>query len=450
MAPKGAFMRSKMFGFFRSKKDKSFQKPSKGSGWKSLFVHEPFAGAWQKGESLKKETSLSHYAVFSCVSLISQDIAKLPFIYTYKKDGVEQHGEHKCLQALRKPNGYQNHIQFKESWLISKLLNGNSYILKNRKGREVVGYYVLDPNKVTPLVTDGGDVYYELKTDNLAGIQEETIIVPASEIIHDRWNCFFHPLVGLSPVFAASKSIEQGLKIQTNSSTFFGNKAVPSGILTAPGQISDDSAKRMKDHWEKNYSGDGAGKVAVLGDGLKFEAMAMTALDSQLIEQLQMTAEIICSVFKVPPYIAGVSDKRIQNSVEEVYLEYYQKALQHHIESMEASLDDGIGFDGVKQSIDLDTKKLMRMDTLNRYKSHTEALRGAWKTINEVRAEEGFLKVTGGDTPYLQQQNYSLEALSKRDAKDDPFSKDVQSVPKEQEDAEEELIKGIIAGLKHG
>jgi hypothetical protein len=29
--------------------------------------------------------------------------------------------------------------------------------------------------------------------------------------------------------------------------------------------------------------------------------------------------------------------------------------------------------------------------------------------------------VKGGKSPYLQQQNYSLEALAKRDAQDDPF-----------------------------
>ena len=30
--------------------------------------------------------------------------------------------------------------------------------------------------------------------------------------------------------------------------------------------------------------------------------------------------------------------------------------------------------------------------------------------------------VEGGDSPYLQQQNYSLEALAKRDAASDPFA----------------------------
>jgi phage portal protein BeeE len=34
--------------------------------------------------------------------------------------------------------------------------------------------------------------------------------------------------------------------------------------------------------------------------------------------------------------------------------------------------------------------------------------------------------VDGGDTPYLQQQNYSLSALNKRDALEDPFKSQPQ------------------------
>ena len=423
--------------------------PAGNGNWRSLVIGDIFTGGWQEGKELKKETLLTHYAVFSCLSLISQSIAQLPFIFVKKNaHGVLRRVESDKLNSLRKPNYYQNHIQFKEAWMLSKLMYGNTYVLKIRDRYDVIiGHHILDPKSVTPLVSDGGHVYYKLAKDKLAKTDE--VIVPSSEIIHDRFNCLFHPLVGVSPLYAASASVKQGLKIQENSSTFFSNKAVPSGLLTAPGLINDDTAKRMKEHWESNYSGNGAGKVAVLGDGLKFEPMSMTALDSQLIEQLKLTADVVCALFKVNPYLAGISDKRPQETVEGIYLEYLQKTLQFHIESMEAVLDDSQDLDGISESIDLDTANILRMDTLNRYKSHNEGLKGAFKTINEVRAEEGLDPVIGGDTPYLQQQNYSLQALAKRDAKEDPFTKSSNDPkPEEVEDMEKELIKGLIAGFK--
>jgi FtsZ-binding cell division protein ZapB len=42
---------------------------------------------------------------------------------------------------------------------------------------------------------------------------------------------------------------------------------------------------------------------------------------------------------------------------------------------------------------------------------------------NEARFKENLPSVVGGDSCYLQQQNYSLEALAKRDAQQDPFTK---------------------------
>ena len=43
-------------------------------------------------------------------------------------------------------------------------------------------------------------------------------------------------------------------------------------------------------------------------------------------------------------------------------------------------------------------------------------------TPNEARATINLPPVAGGDTVYRQQQDFSLMALSKRDAKEDPFA----------------------------
>src|SRR4029077_20481945 len=118
----------------------------------------------------------------------------------------------------------------------------------------------------------------------------------------------YHPLLGVSPISACGLAATQGLNIQNNSATFFQNGSRPSGVLTAPATISDETAKRLKDHWEKEYTGVNSGKVAVLGDGLQYHAMTMSAHDSELINQLKWTSETICSVFHVPGYMVGAHE----------------------------------------------------------------------------------------------------------------------------------------------
>lgn len=393
--------------------------PVSGRGWWPL-VRESYAGAWQQNVEVSFDSVLSNHADFACRTLIASDIAKLRVkLVAQDSDGIWTETKNPAYSPfLRKPNHFQNRIQFFESWVLSKLQRGNTCMLKQRDGRGVVVRgYILDPGLVTPLVADSGDVFYELRTDNLSGLPER-IVVPAREIIHDRFNCFFHPLVGLSPIFAGGMAAMQGLAIQDSSTKFFQNGAQPGGVLTAPGSIGDETAARLKEYWDTNFSGANRGKVAVVGDGLKYEAMTAKATDSQLIEQLKWTAEVVCSTYHVPPYKIGVGALPSYNNVQALNTEYYSQCLQKHIEDIELCLDEGLGMaEGIGTEFDLDG--LLRMDSVTQMEVLEKA--SGVMTIDEKRRKLDLKKVKGGNSVYLQQQNYSLAALAKRDAQEDPF-----------------------------
>ncbi|WP_032319584.1 phage portal protein, partial [Escherichia coli] len=108
-------------------------------GWRSLFqaVAEPFAGAWQQGVKADPETVLSFHAVFSCISLISQDIAKmrLRLMQTDVQGIRREKRQGDTARLCRRPNAQQNRIQFFELWLNSKLRHGNTVVLKIRTPR---------------------------------------------------------------------------------------------------------------------------------------------------------------------------------------------------------------------------------------------------------------------------------------------------------------------------
>jgi HK97 family phage portal protein len=196
---------------------------------------------------------------------------------------------------------------------------------------------------VKPLVAPDGSVYYQLSRDDLAGVGEQ-VVVPASEIIHDTMCPLFHPLCGVSPLIACGLAAMQGLSIQANATRFFENGAMPGGVLSAPGTIDDVTAARLKEHWEQNYTGSNAGRVAVLGDGLKYEKMAMTAVESQMIEQLKWTAETVCSCFHVPAYMVGVGTPPAYNNVEALNQQYYSQCLQRSSSPSSCSLMKGSAF----------------------------------------------------------------------------------------------------------
>jgi phage portal protein BeeE len=71
---------------------------------------------------------------------------------------------------------------------------------------------------------------------------------------------------------------------------------------------------------------------------------------------------------------------------------------------------------------EFDTANLLRMDTVTQITAIRDAVGAGVMAPDEGRALLDLGKVPGGKSPYLQQQNYSLEALAKRDAQADPFA----------------------------
>ena len=385
------------------------------------IVREPFAGAWQRNMEWTTDSVLAHHAVYACISRIAQDIGKLrPKLVQQDASGIWREVTNTAHSpVLRRPNRFQNHIQFKEWWATSKLLHGNAYVLLERDARGAVrAMYLLDPTRVRVLVAPDGGVFYELSTDNLAGVEQDTVAIPGREIIHDRINCLFHPLVGTSPIFACGTAANMGVQIQENSSAFFGNGSNPSGILSAAVPITPEKSAQLSELWNSRFGRDKSGGVAVLGDGMKFEPMRMSATDSQLIEQLKWTAETVCSTFHVPSFKIGVGAQPTYQNGEILNQIYYSDCLQAPIEQMELCLDQAFGFEtpteGRQLGVELDLDGLLRMDGATQIDTLVKGVRGGVLTPNGARRKLDEPPLEGGDTIYLQHQDYPMEKVFNR------------------------------------
>jgi HK97 family phage portal protein len=384
-------------------------------GWMPI-VHEPYTGAWQKNDELRLETVLANPVVFRCVSLIASDIGKLPCrLVAVDANGIWHETTSPAFSpVLRVPNRYQTPAQFFEAWMFSKLLWGNTYVLKDRDQRGVVTtLYVLDPCRVKPLVSPDGAVYYELQTNDLAGIptSEGTLVVPAKEIIHDRWNCAFHPLVGLSPLYACGGAAAQGLAMQSASTSFFSSGGRPSGMLIAPTEIDPETARRLSETWHNL----GSGKTAIVGNGMKYEAVGASAEESQWIEQAGWTAKTIAGCFGVPISMVDSSQQPPYANNEASTLQYHSQCLQTHLTKIEDALDAGLELPA-PYGTEFDLDDLIWMDTATKTKAAHDAISAGAMSPNEARLKYfGLGPVPGGDTPYLQAQYWPLADLAARE-----------------------------------
>lgn len=391
-------------------------------------IRESFTGAWQKNVTVDRQPDiLANPSVYSCVTGISSDIAKNRILLSQNQDGiwVEVPTGSPYWPVLRKPNHYQNRIQFIQGWITSKLLAGNTYVLKERDQRGIVTrLYVLDPLRVRPLIADDGSIYYRLEKDALSHVADinaqfdtDSPVVPASEIIHDMMPYLWHPLVGVSPLYAAAMSATLGNKISTSSTALFGNAARPGGMLLVPGHITDIQANKLKEAFESGFSGANVGRIAILSDGMKFEPMILTAEANKTVDQYKLTIEDIARAFHYPIWKLTGQFPAYSSGPQALTQMYYAECLHPLIEELELCLDEGLEFPlALNYGTELDLENLMRMDTASLYEINGKGVNGGWLSPDEARARANYKPVPGGSSPMMQQQNWSLEQLEDRKA----------------------------------
>lgn len=384
-------------------------------GWWPI-VREPYTGAWQLNDPMTTESALSTPSAFAVVSRIASDISKIapPLLLEQDDNGFWTETTNSAYTpVLRRPNRYQTSQQFHERVVLSLLLHGNAYVLKSRDARGVVNaLYLLEPSRVKVLVAPDGAVYYELQPNDLAGIPNDAppVVVPARELIHMRWNCLFHDLMGISPLYALSGVVTQAQTIQANSTTFFGKGGRPAGVLIAPTKLDPLSAQRIKAdaaNWK-------TGEQLVLENGMKYEPVSTTAVQSQLIEQLGWTEEKICEVFGMPISILNSAKQPPYANAEASQLQYKSECLEVHLTTIANGWTEGLELPSYLK-IEFDDTLLIWMDTATRTNAAKVAI-VAGMSPNEVRATYfGLGPVPGGELPYLQQQNWPVSTLAERD-----------------------------------
>ena len=419
-------------------------------GWR--VIHEPYTGAWQKNDELKRGDIACYPALYACLNRITQDIGKLPFsLRRLGSNGIWVESENPAYSpVLRKPNGYQTAQQFRESWVLSKLIDGNTFVLKVRDdSNKVRQLFVLDPCRVEPMVSESGRVFYRLSYGSPNNLLPESyggeqITVPASEIIHDRINTFHHQLLGVPPLCAAALAAGKNIRILRNSSSFFENAANPGGLVSGPAGLSEEDADKLQEMFNTRYSGDNSGKIAVIGADLRFTPFAFKAADSQLVEQMRYSDEQICQPFGIPPFKIGIGSIPAGLGVDAINLLYHEDALSGHIEAMENLLDEALGLPA-DWGIWLDTEPLFRMDEGKKADVATKLVGGGVETPNEGRLRFNLPPLEGGDTVYMQQQDFPLDQVRKNkivDAEQNPIAPEP---PVAGDDTQEQIERGIRA-----
>lgn len=362
-------------------------------------VLEPFAGAWQQGKALDVQDVTSYPTLFAVLDRVSTDIGKLP--WHVKQRGSDGVGRIVANAKLERPNAFQTPSQFRRAWVLALLQQGNAVVLKEPD------LIVLDWQRVTPMLSNSGEVFYQIATPDKsllpAPYAGQTLTVPASAVMHDRGACLYHELIGVPPLTAAYLPAAKNWHILDNAKTRFAKGNELGGLLTVPAGLSDDDAKKLRDYWQTTDPQ----TVRVVGADAKFTPFDGKSTDAQLVEQLQLSDKQICAPFHVPPFLVGAESLPSGQRPDQYLDVYFKLALQHIIDGIETLLTAGLGLpDG--QYVEIDTSALLRMDQSTRGTFYKDMVAGGIYTRNEARRAFDLPPVDGGDVITVQAQDVPL------------------------------------------
>ena len=351
------------------------------------------------GTSVTQDTSLRLSAVYACVRLISDTISTLPYDQFIRRDGQRFPYRPKD-RWVDSPSTQMPKTTFWKQVLISMLLDGNAYVHITRDGGEIIDLTPLNPTQVVPRRVNGRK-FYEVNGGDL--------ILENDDVLHLTEMLMPGEEKGVSRIQQAREALGLGLALEEFAATFFGNGAYAGGVLEFPDKLSPEQRKEVREAWNSVHQGPRrAHRVGVLWGGGKFNPLTVNPAESQLIDQRKFAIEEVARIFRVPPFMLGMSENAAMAfaSIEQQQLFFRQHTIQPYVEMLEdhfaALLDNPNTF------LKFNMSSIVRADLSSRYSSYNTALLAGFMSVDDVRRLEDMGPVEDGDQYRVPLQNIPL------------------------------------------
>jgi HK97 family phage portal protein len=218
--------------------------------------------------------------------------------------------------------------------------------------------------------------------------------VEASSIWHVRAFTAPGQALGLSPIQHARQAIGLGIGAERYAAKFFGESAIPSGVLTSDQDIKQERADQLKARWKQSHGGNR--DIAVLGSGARFQAVTIPPEEAQFLETTRANVATIARYFGVQPELIGGESggSLTYANVEQRALDFLTFGLRPWLVRLETALSALLSS---TTTVKFNAAALVRTDLLTRYQAHESAIRAGWKLRSEVRELEDLAPIAGID-----------------------------------------------------
>lgn len=360
---------------------------------------------------MSPDIALQISTVYACARLLAGTVSSLPLM-VFKEDS---RGNRKIDRGSRlwtilhdQPNAVMTASDFWQAMILQWALRGNAYaqIMRDSVG-DVISLWPLSSDQMTVFSDkQTGRLVYQYVRDS------QTYDLTPDQVLHIK--DIGTGILGFSKLEFMGSSVQEAMATQKYTMQNAQNFGRPSGILTVDHVL--DRKKGQADAVGRALGSfkSESGKLIVLEADMKFQQVALTPEQSQLLESRKYGVEEICRWFGVPPVLIGASGATTWGSgIAEIVSGFHKFTLNPLLKSIEQALESRILRAEERGSvvIEFNLDAFFRGDLQSRYAAYATAVQNGFKTRNEVRALENDPPISGGDTPTAQTNLAPLDKL---------------------------------------
>ena len=251
--------------------------------------------------AVNDETAQKIAAYTACVNLLARNIATLP-VHAYRRAGKTRVELDPAPSLVASPSALVSRTTWLEQVMRSLLMRGNAYGYATQIDSfgwatkiEIVHpdtMLVEQPDQLTP------------PTYSLRSQSGRVTELDGARVMHISAFNMPGSVVGMSPLSYMAWTLGMAADAVAYGSDVLGGGGHPTSVLSSTEPLTEDQATRAKSRFKAATQGD---KLAVLGNGWKYQAVQISPADAQLLQSRQFSAVEICQFLGVPATKIGAA-----------------------------------------------------------------------------------------------------------------------------------------------
>lgn len=329
--------------------------------------------------------------LFSAVSRISNSLSAMP-IQLYKGSTAVKSDLNDLIGFAPNPN--ITSCQFFKTMEACRCTAGNCYGLKllNVRG-QLDRIEILDPSRVQPILeTDSRELWFKITPE-----QGTEFYVHNFYVIHVPF-ISTNGYSGVNPVSVLYDTLDYSENIQSFSVKQLEQGVNAAIVLEAPSNLGDEQKKEMVEAFMQTYR-ETSGNILLLESGVTAKSLNLSPVDTKLFEVEKITRSKVAMVYNIPPHLLGDYSDTSFNSQEQQMLEFLMLTMLPIVTAYEQELNRKLLTKDQRRRgyhFKFDMDAILRADAATQAEVDYKAVRSAWKTPDEIRAQRNLPALPGG------------------------------------------------------